>query len=192
MKWFEDKSQTPFDDIINEAQGQKKNYYNESEYKKTQPTQGNYQNKTNYEKIYRFRLQPGQSTTIIFLDDEPYAVDEHNFRDEGGFFTTRICRGQGCPYCAKGIPKRKTWYLTVFDLGDSHKKLLAMTYYTFKKFSRLKERYEGLKWAKVQVYRDRKTSSIDDMIFLVKAPSVEAVKKYVEDINPVNYARFLK
>lgn len=70
---------------------------------------------------FRFWLKEGESTNVVFLDDDPWAVREHNIKLDGKFGNTFTCldeAGQKCPLCAAGDKPALTLFWTVMIHGE--------------------------------------------------------------------------
>jgi len=141
-------------------------------------------------KQRRFYMKNDTSRDLIFLDDEPFCITEHNPRINGtwkdNWFTCR--RGMEddprCPLCMSNVKRYFVGFLTVLDttgfVGDDGKEIKNLPYLyplkmeSLKLVKQLKREYETLVNAKFTVSR---TSG--------KAPNIGnmfAFKGYV-DIN---------
>jgi len=68
--------------------------------------------------VSRFRLAPGESAKIVFVDDTGFFVYEHNLAIGGKFGNFVTCTKDfagGCAVCDKGMYPTLTGYYTIID-----------------------------------------------------------------------------
>lgn len=120
----------------------------------------NKQKETYNRRIMRFFLKAGDTKKVIFMDDEPFAITEHNPTINGEFWHYFTCRkgvdakDPVCPLCMIGDKAQRmyTAFLTVLDASGWKNKdgdvvkysrmLFPMTMKSFEKFNFYKNKYK--------------------------------------------------
>lgn len=74
--------------------------------------------------IHRFWLKAGEEAVLIFCDDEPFFIYEHNLEigNTWGNFITCVKELKPCPICDRGFKSTYTAYFTVVDTRGFTKK----------------------------------------------------------------------
>jgi len=143
--------------------------------------------------VNRFWLPPEKGTKIVFLDDNPPIIEEHQLRIDGNWRNWISCLsivGQPCPLCESGDKPYTAGFYTVIDTtewtdrkGIVHKnevKLYCVKFQTLKKLKRASAKQSergknGLVGAMFEVYRGDS-----------KAPSTGDEFEYLETLSDVD------
>ena len=157
--------------------------------------------------VNRFWLPPEKSTKIVFLDDNPVILDEHQVKIDGrwnNFFTCLRQLGQNCPLCEE-LDNRPatTGFYTIIDTsewtdarGNKHvneKKLFAPKFKTLQMLKRLSKKRGSLQGCVFDVYRTSADAYNVGDVFDYEGKLEEAqIKKLNKDIVPFDYAEILK
>jgi hypothetical protein len=120
----------------------------------------------------RFWLKAKEAKRVIFLDDEPFCVWEHNPVINGEFWHWFTCRkgidpsDPMCPLCVSKVKRQYTGYLTVLDatgwqdrkgnLVLYNRKLFPMTLKTLELFNAIKKKKTTLVGAQFELMRTSK------------------------------------
>lgn len=161
--------------------------------------------------VYRFWLPPEKETKIIFLDDNPVIIDEHQLKIGGSWKNWKTCLSmidKPCPICEAGNKPSLVGYYTILDLtewtdsnGNVHKneiKLFGAKMDTLKKLKRasmkLKERGKpGLVGAMFEVYRSSASAvNTGDDFDYIQTLTMEEIKKLNPDAEPIDYEKVLQ
>ena len=157
--------------------------------------------------VNRFWLPPEKSAKIVFLDDDPVILDEHQVKINGrwnNFFTCLRQLGQNCPLCDE-LDNRPatTGFYTIIDTtewtdsrGNKHvneKKLFAPKFKTLQMLKRLSKKRGGLQGCVFDVYRTSADAyNVGDVFDYEGKLDEEQLKKLNKDIAPFDYAEILK
>ena len=157
--------------------------------------------------VNRFWLPPEKSAKIVFLDDNPVILDEHQVKLNGrwnNFFTCLRQLGQNCPLCDE-LDNRPatTGFYTIIDTsewtdsrGNKHvneKKLFAPKFKTLQMLKRLSKKRGSLQGCVFDVYRTSADSyNVGDVFDYEGKLDEEQIKKLNKDIAPFDYAEILK
>lgn len=157
--------------------------------------------------VNRFWLPPEKSAKIVFLDDNPVILDEHQVKLNGrwnNFFTCLRQLGQNCPLCDE-LDNRPatTGFYTIIDTsewtdsrGNKHvneKKLFAPKFKTLQMLKRLSKKRGSLQGCVFDVYRTSADAYNVGDVFDYEGKLEEAqIKKLNKDIAPFDYAEILK
>ena len=68
-----------------------------------------------YNRVY---LKYGESRDVIFVDDDPFRIWEHNWRGENKWKNWCTCKGDGCQSCAAKMKRYFIGYYTVVDTSE--------------------------------------------------------------------------
>ena len=157
--------------------------------------------------VNRFWLPPEKSAKIVFLDDDPVFLDEHQVKINGrwnNFFTCLRQLGQNCPLCDElNNRPATTGFYTIIDTtewtdsrGNKHvneKKLFAPKFKTLQMLKRLSKKRGGLQGCVFDVYRTSADAyNVGDVFDYEGKLDEEQLKKLNKDITPFDYAEILK
>lgn len=116
--------------------------------------------------VGRFFMKPEESKRIIFLDDSPVMIEEHQVWEDGRpkFFTCLKMFDESCPLCKRKHKPSSVGYYSIIDRsewkdkqGKSHKnerKLFGAKMKALRKLRRLSKECNGLDGVEFKVYRD--------------------------------------
>jgi hypothetical protein len=148
------------------------------------------QKQRNTRQPFRFRVAPGETKSIIVVDEKPdFFLYEHNMKNprtgKWGMFIPCLKEVDNCPICEQVGESYYAMYLTVIDLSpfttksgetiEFSRKLLVVKPSQQKKFIRRYEKEGTLRGAAFDCSRDKdKESSIGgDIEFLEMVPEAE-------------------
>lgn len=156
--------------------------------------------------VNRFWLPPETSAKIIFLDDNPPIIEEHQLKLNGdwkNWFTCLRMLGEPCPLCdtLQDNPYTVGFY-TIIDTtswtdknGKEHKnerKLFAAKFKTLQQLKRLSAKRGNLAGCVFDVYRGTKDDPNTGNQFDFEGRlEKEQVKALNEDITPFDYATLI-
>ena len=129
-------------------------------------------------KPWRFWLKPKETASIIFLEDEPPVLEEHNLKVDGKWgnhFTCLKVTGEDCPLCEAGDRPSTVGFFTIIDRrsfetskGEKRKdtiKVFAAKFKVLKQLKKFSEKYGGLTGLEFEVERsDEKAPSTGDLL----------------------------
>jgi hypothetical protein len=111
-------------------------------------------------------MKPEESKRVIFIDDSPVMVEEHQVWEDGRpkFFTCLKMFEEPCPLCRRKHRPSSVGYYTIIDRsewkdrqGKSHKnerKLFGAKMKALRKLRRLSKECGGLIGVEFKIYRD--------------------------------------
>lgn len=156
--------------------------------------------------VNRFWLPPEGNTKIIFLDDDPPIIEEHQLKIGGDWRNWLTCLrliGEACPICdvLEDNPYTVGFY-TVIDTavwtdkkGNEHrneKKLFPAKFKALQMLRRLSEKRGSLVGCCFDVYRSSKDAfNTGDVFDFEGKLDMEQIKKLNEEIEPFDYAEVL-
>lgn len=129
-------------------------------------------------RLFRFFIKPDEETRIIFLDDNPPIIEEHNLKLNGKwghFFTCLRVLGQKCPLCESGDRPYTVGFYTIVDRtvykskkdGKEYRdqvRVLAAKFNSLRQFKKLSSKYGTLAGLEFEVSRTTdKAPSIGDI-----------------------------
>jgi hypothetical protein len=158
-------------------------------------------------RAFRFWLKPESGTKIIFLDDNPPILEEHQLKINGDwknwFTCRRVLPGESCIICdeLKDKPSVVGFY-TILDLteytnakGEQVKntvKLFAPKFKALQVLKRLSQKRGGLELCVFDVYRTNSDSfNVGDVFDYEEKTDWETVRKLNPDAKPFNYEELL-
>jgi len=184
-----------FRDLINQRRGYDEFAKKEEEYEERRKS-----------FVNRFWLPPEGNTKIIFLDDDPPIIEEHQLKINGdwkNWFTCLRLIGEACPICdiLNDTPYTVGFY-TIIDTatwtdkkGNEHKnekKLFAAKFKALQMLRRLSQKRGGLVGCVFDVYRSSKDAfNTGDVFDYEGRLEIEQIKKLNPDIEPFDYAEVL-
>jgi hypothetical protein len=155
---------------------------------------------------HRFWLKPETEAKIIFLDDDPIIIEEHNLKLNGrwtNWFTCRRIIGEPCILCdeVKDTPYTVGFY-TILDLteyttkkGDKIKntiKLFAPKFKALQLIKRQSQKRGGLELCVFDVFRSSSDAfNVGDSFEFEEKTDWETIKKLNPDAAVLNYAEIL-
>lgn len=164
--------------------------------------------------IQRVWLPVGKETTVVFLDDNPPIIKEHQVKINGDWkhwFTCLREVGASCPICNDPILRNRAYaagFYTVIDTteyttskGEARKNQLRLfvakdtTLQKLRRESdkRKKEGKNGLVGAMYTLYRtDKKSPSVGDDFTYMRTLTDEEIKGLNKDAKVVDYEAVLK
>lgn len=161
--------------------------------------------------VFRFWLPPEAETRIIFLDDNPAVIDEHQVKINGDWRNWISCLSmvdEPCPVCEGGDNPSLVAYYTIVDMtewtdkkGNIHKneiKLFGAKMETMKKLKRASNKLRemgkpGLSGAMFEVYRTGSDAANTGNDFTyIETLSIEEIKDLNPDAEVIDYAEVLK
>lgn len=156
--------------------------------------------------VNRFWLPAEGSTKIIFLDDDPPIIEEHQLKIGGdwkNWFTCLRLVGESCPICdvLEDNPYTIGFY-TIIDTaewtdkrGGVHKnerKLFPAKFKALQMLKRLSQKRGSLAGCCFDVYRSsRDAFNTGDVFDFEGKLEADQIKRLNEDITPFNYAEIL-
>jgi hypothetical protein len=156
--------------------------------------------------VYRFWLPPENGAKIVFLDDNPPIIEEHQLKIAGSWknwFTCLRTVGEACPICdvMNDNPSTVGFY-TIIDTsewkdsrGNVHKneiKLLPAKYNSLKMLRRYSKKHGGLQNKVFDVYRTNSDAyNIGDVYDFEAELTDNQIKELNEEAAPVDYAEVL-
>ena len=87
-------------------------YVDEKTYEGEQSSSGNF-----------MKLQQGENK--IRIVSQTFHFKKHGFKDEGKY-SSKICQGEGCQFCAEGNEPKSRYAWTVIDRADNEVKILEV------------------------------------------------------------------
>lgn len=163
--------------------------------------------------VRRFWLKPEGTTKIVFLDDNPPIIDEHQVKIDGDWkhwFTCNSVIGAECPHCKAGNKPSVTGFYTILDMSEwtdskgnvhrNERQLFSVKLKTLKKLKRAsaKQRakgFDGLVGCVFEVYRtDSDAPNTGDDYEFIERLTEEELKDLVGKngtIEPFDYAQIL-
>lgn len=185
-----------FDDVLNRSRGY--GAFEEKE-KEVKARQKDY--------VPRFWLPSEKETKIVFLDDNPPIIEEHQLKISGDWRNWVTCLriiGEACPVCdiLEDSPYTIGFY-TILDLSEftdrqgqkrkNEKKLLPAKFKTLQMFRKYSKKRDGLQYCMFDVSRSSADSfNIGDIYDFEERLSESEAKKLNSDITPFDYAEILK
>lgn len=157
-------------------------------------------------RISRFWLPPEGETKIIFLDDDPIIIEEHQLKIKGdwrNWFTCKRPLGETCIICDElGDSPYTVGFYTILDLakytdskGNERKntiKLLAAKLKALGLIKRYSQKREGLALWVCDVYRSGPDSfNIGDTFEFEEKTDWESIKKLNPEAEVINYEEVL-
>lgn len=157
--------------------------------------------------VNRFWLPVDGEAKIVFLDDEPPIIEEHQIKIDGdwrNWFTCLRLVGESCPICESTESRPYTvGFYTVLDMsewtdrrGNTHKnelKLLPAKFKTLQQLKKLSAKRGSLKGACFEVYRTTKDSpNTGDVFDFVDKMSKEEILELNPNATPFDYAEILE
>jgi hypothetical protein len=142
-------------------------------------------------KLWRFWMKPESETNIIFLDDDPPILEEHQLKLNGkwnNFFTCRKVLGEECPLCNAGDKPYTVGFFPIIDRTEFSRKsgerakdtprVLAAKFKTLKQLRKLSKKYGGLTGVEFNVERtSNKSPSVGDIFIKEDDHDTAAVEK---------------
>ncbi len=157
-------------------------------------------------RVNRFWLKPGTGTKIIFLDDDPPILEEHQLKLNGdwrNWFTCRRVLNEPCLMCdeLKDTPST-VGFFTVMDLseytdkaGNTHKntiKLFAPKFKALQVIKRASQKRGGLSLWVVDVFRTNADSfNVGDVFDFEEKTDWDSIKALNPEAAIFNYAELL-
>jgi len=144
-------------------------------------------------KLWRFRMKAGETKKVIFLDDNPPIIEEHQLKLDGkwgNFYTCLKNLGQTCPLCEAGDRPATTGFYTVIDRteytvqrGDNagqkradQLRVMAVKFKGLKQFKKFSAKYKGLAGCEFEADRTSdKAASVGDMFVLEEKHDEDAL-----------------
>lgn len=140
--------------------------------------------------VYRFWMPVEGESKIVFLDDDPVIIEEHQLKINGNwnnFFTCLKMFDERCPICKQKDNPSTVGYYTIIDRtvwsdkkGIVHKnerKLFGAKTKTLRKLRRLSNDNNGLVGCEFKVNRDgRDDPSVGSEFTLIKKHDIEFLK----------------
>lgn len=157
--------------------------------------------------INRFWLPSDGTSKIVFLDDNPPIVEEHQIQIDGdwrNWFTCLRMVGESCPICDKLDSKPYTvGFYTVLDTtewkdkqGRVHKneiKLFPAKFKTLQVLKRLSAKRGSLDGCMFEVYRSSSDApNTGDVFDFEKKLSMDEILAMNPEAKPLNYAEILE
>lgn len=185
-----------FKDILDSKRGYE-------EFKKKEEEQEEKQK--NY--VARFWLPPEASTKIVFLDDDPPIIEEHQLKIDGdwrNWFTCLRIIGEACPICdVLESPPYTVGFYTVIDMAEftdrrgnerkNERKLFTPKFKALQMMKRFSAKRGSLKGCVFEVYRSSKDSfNTGDVFDFEGKLDEDEIKKLNVDVSPFDYAEILK
>lgn len=185
-----------FSEILKQRSGYAEFEQREKEYEERQK---------NY--VNRFWLPPEGNTKIIFLDDNPPILEEHQLKINGDWrhwYTCLRVIGEACPICDILQDQPYTvGYYTIIDTaewtdrkGQKHvneRKLLAVKFKALQMLKRLSAKRGSLVGCVFDVYRSSKDAFNTGDVFDYEGKlEPEQIKRLNPDAEPYDYAKILE
>ncbi len=156
--------------------------------------------------VNRFYLKAGSDAKIIFLDDDPPILEEHQLKINGNWlnwFTCRRILGEPCVICdeLRDTPSTVGFY-TILDLSEytnkkgeivkNRIKLFTPKFKALQVIKRHSQKRGGLELCVYDVYRSSAESfNVGDDFQYETKTTWDEVKKLNPDAEPFNYAELL-
>lgn len=164
------------------------------------------ENKKNF--VNRFWLKDGATAKIVFLDDEPPIIEEHQLKIDGdwrNWFTCLRMVGDACPICDK-MAKNKPYtagFYTVIDMTEwtdskdkTHKnelKLFVAKFKTLQVLRRLSSKRGSLAGCVFEVFRSSSDApNTGDVFEFERKLSKAEILELNKDAKPFDYATILE
>jgi len=157
--------------------------------------------------VPRFWLPSEKETKIVFLDDNPPIIEEHQLKIGGDWRNWVTCLrmiGESCPVCdVLGDKPYTVGFYTILDLSEftdrqgqqrkNEKKLLPAKFKALKMLKRYSQKRGGLQYCVFDVTRSSADGfNIGDIYDFEDKLKPAQVKKLNEDIEPYDYGEILK
>lgn len=158
------------------------------------------------DRIFRFWLKPETEAKIIFLDDDPPILEEHQLRINNSWLNWFTCRrmiNEPCIICDElGDTPYTVGFYTILDLseyknkkGDTVKNTIKLFTPKFKALQLIKrqsQKREGLELCVYDVYRSSSDAfNVGDSFEFDTKATWEEVRALNKDAAPVDYAELL-
>ena len=159
------------------------------------------------DRAFRFWLPPEKGSKIIFLDDDPVILEEHQIKIKGdwkNWFTCARVTGEPCLICDKlGDLPSTVGYYTILDLSSytdskgnersNTVKLLAPKFRALQMLKRASAKRGGLELWVVDVYRTtEKAYNVGDVYDFEEKTTWDKVKELNSEAKVLDYAELLK
>jgi len=184
-----------FKDMLNQNRGY--DAFTEKE-KEVEGRQKNY--------VSRFWLPSDKSTHIVFLDDNPPIIEEHQLKINGdwrNWYTCLRMLGETCPLCEAGDKPYTVGFYTVMDMtewedskGKKHQyelKLFPAKFKTLQVLKRLSAKRESLAGAMFEVYRSSSDApNTGDVFDYEHKMSKDEILAFNPEAKSFDYSEILK
>jgi len=185
-----------FKDVLNQSKGYDAFEEKEREVEEKQKTYVN-----------RFWLPPDSTATIVFLDDNPPIIEEHQLQIDGDWRHWLTCLrmvGEPCPVCDTLDNKAYTvGFYTILDMsewkdksGKIHKnelKLFPAKFKTLQVLKRLSAKRGSLEGCAFEVYRSTSDApNTGDVFDFERKLTKDEILELNPEAKPFDYAEILK
>lgn len=155
--------------------------------------------------IHRLWLPPEKGTTIVFLDDDPPILEEHQLRIDGDWrhwYTCLKVVGENCPACDTNNKPYTVGFYTIIDMaewtdnkGKKHAnelKLLPAKLSTLRILKHLSQSHGSLAGCVFDVFRSSSdAANVGDLFEFKGKMTKEQILALNKDAKPYNYSEIL-
>jgi len=157
-------------------------------------------------QVQRFYLPPQKDAKVIFLDDDPPIIEEHQLKINGrwtNWFTCRKMLGDRCIICDElGDNPYTIGFYTILDLSEYQNKkgetvkntikLFAPKFKALQMIKRASQKREGLTHWVCDIYRSSPESfNVGDVFEWEEKTDMDTIKQLNADAAVLNYEEIL-
>lgn len=159
------------------------------------------------DRVQRFYLPAGKEAKIIFLDDDPIILEEHQLRINGDWRNWFTCRrnlpNEDCVICKElGDHPSTVGYYTILDLSKYENKkgqtvqntikLFAPKFKALQMIKRASQKRGGLQYWVCDVYRSSADAfNVGDVFEFEEKTDLESIKQLNPEARILNYEDIL-
>ena len=157
-------------------------------------------------QVQRFYLPPQKDSKVIFLDDDPPIIEEHQLKINGrwtNWFTCRKMLGERCIICDElGDSPYTIGFYTILDLSEYQNKkgetvkntikIFAPKFKALQMIKRASQKRGGLTHWVCDIYRSAPDAfNVGDVFEWEEKTDADAIKQLNPDAEVANYAEIL-